>query len=190
MLRNILMVCPVLAVASLVASPTMARPLTAEPEQVHGPGQWAPVGPGDRPDQGYWEQGIDGADVLLNACVQTQIFVGTGSEDRSYDCDTLTGPACLARCADEVESRAATCRSQCEDGGALFCAPSELTARWGGWGFGPWHDDDFGPGWGFGPGFGPGWGFDPIDHIDPIDIDEQIVYIDTSTCLQLDLNEV
>ena len=184
MLRNLLMVCPVLVVASLVAGPTMASPLTAQPEQADGPGQWGQVGPDDRP--GLWEQGIGGADVLLNACVQTQIFVGTGSDNRSYDCDTLTGAACLAQCADELEDRAATCSSQCEDGGALFCAPSDLVARWGG--LGPWNRPGFGPGWGFGPGFGPGWGgFGPGWGFDPVDIDEQVVYIDTQTCLQLDL---
>ncbi|MBZ5708833.1 hypothetical protein [Nannocystis pusilla] len=210
MLRNILIVCPALVIASLAASPTMARPLTAESEQMNGPGQWEPVGKNP-------EQGIDlGGATALDACVQTQIFVGTGTDDRAYDCGALTGPVCLAQCAGELEDRAATCRSQCEDGGALFCAPSELTTRLGG--FGPW--PGLGPWHGFGPWDRPGIdrphfnpidrpnfnpidrpNFQPIDRPDfqPIDIDrpdlepvalEEVVYIDTSTCLQLDVQDV
>ncbi|MDC0674529.1 hypothetical protein [Nannocystis radixulma] len=214
MLRNILIVCPALVAASLVANPTMARPLTAELEPMNGPGQWEPIGKNP-------EQGIDlGTATALDACVQTQIFVGTNGDDRSYDCDTLTGPVCLAQCAGELEDRAATCRSQCEDGGALFCAPSELTPRWPGWhGFG--NDDR--PGIDFPdfdrPNFEPidrpdfepidrpdfepidRPDFEPIDRPDfePIDIDrpelepvalEEVVFIDTSTCLQLDVKDV
>ncbi|MDC0666406.1 hypothetical protein [Nannocystis radixulma] len=152
MLRNILMVCSVLAVSTLVSTPAQA-----------GPARWEPL---QQLDQNL-DQDLDTA-VLLNACVQTQIFVGTGTDNRSYDCDTLTGPACLAQCAEN-----ATCRSQCEDGGALFCAPSDLVARLGGW------DDPF-------------FNIDPWDH-DDIKPDvivpdiEEVVFIDTSTCLQLDL---
>ncbi|MCY1054679.1 hypothetical protein [Nannocystis sp. SCPEA4] len=153
MLRNILMVCSVLTVSTLVSTPALA-----------GPGQWEPIQ--------QLDQNLD-TDVLLNACVQTQIFVGTGSDNRSYDCDTLTGPACLAQCAED-----ATCRSQCEDGGALFCAPSDLVARLGGLG-----------GWGLGHGLG-GWNDHGFDGINPVDIDNEVVFIDTSTCLQLDLASV
>ncbi|MDC0717939.1 hypothetical protein [Nannocystis bainbridge] len=169
MIRNILMVCSVLS--SLAVTPAMARPLVAPSEPAQGGGQFGP----SRPDQGAWNQGLDSA-LLLQVCTQTQIFVGTGSNNRAYDCDTLTGPFCLAQCADEIEGD--TCRSQCDDGGALFCAPSELTARWGGlggWGgFGPWGGNRPGIGpWDDRPGIG--------------DIDEELIFIDTSTCLQLDL---
>ncbi|MBZ5709943.1 hypothetical protein [Nannocystis pusilla] len=149
MLRNILKVCSVLAVSALVSTPALA-----------GPGQWEPIQ--------QLDQNLD-TDVLLNACVQTQIFVGTGSDyNRAYDCDTLTGPACLAQCAQD-----ATCRSQCDDGGALFCGPSDLVARLGGWddafyNINPWDDDDIGS--------------DVVL--------EEVVFIDTSTCLQLDLASV
>jgi len=163
-----MMVCPVLVVASLVANPTMARPLTAESEQVNwGKGEFGP-------DQGQWEQGVGDLNKQLELCTQTQIFVGVGS--RSYDCDTLSGPICQAQCANQADDLVATCSSQCEDGGALFCAPSELVARWGGWqgigGFDPWDHH----------------GFDPIgdrDDSDNSDLIEDTVFVDTSTCLQL-----
>ncbi|MBZ5708335.1 hypothetical protein [Nannocystis pusilla] len=157
MFRKILMLCPALAFALpiIASSPSMARPLTIEPN---------PVGWGDQ-----WNQGIDD-DLLLAVCVQTQIFVQTGESNRAYDCDTLTGPTCLANCA--VADDDATCRSQCDGSGALFCSPAQKT-RWGGWG--PWGNQGFGPGWG---------NWDDDDHNFN---EDEMLFVDTQTCLELNL---
>ena len=177
MLRTLKMVCPVLVAASFVADPALARPLTAEAEQVNwGKDQFGP-------DQGQWEQGIgNDLDTLLELCTQTQIFVGVGSRAADYDCDTLAGPVCLTQCDAHAGELVDTCRSQCDDGGALFCAPSELVARWGGWhgigGFDPWDH----------------MGFDPIGDRDDSDnigeVLDETVFVDTATCLQLNVDNV
>jgi hypothetical protein len=164
MLRKILLLCPALAFALpfIAANPTMARPLTAEAT----PANW-----GDRDD---------GDDLQLAVCVQTQIFVQTGDNHRAYECDTLTGPTCLASCAGETGERAATCRSQCDGDGAMFCSPS-LKSRWGG--LGGWHDDDDDDDF---QGIG-----DHDDDDDDHDFDDdQTIFIDTETCLELALDEV
>ena len=157
MFRKILMLCPALAFALpiIAASPSMAKPL-AIPAQ---PAEWC------WGDQGI-NCGIDNdQDLLLAVCVQTQIFVQTGQDNRAYDCDTLTGPTCLANCA--VADDDATCRSQCDGPGAMFCSPA-LKTRWGGWDglFGN-NDDD--------------------DNNNNFDEDEML-FVDTQTCLELNLN--
>lgn len=181
MLRKFIMLCPALAFALpfVAANPTMARPL-ASPAQ---PAEW-----GDRDD---------GDQVQLTVCTETQIFVGTGDDHRSYSCDYVTGPQCLANCTAAAvapycnaqlglgaraaditscqEERAAACRSECEGGTAMFCSP-DLKARWGGW-----HDDDDDL-------------FQQIkdDRDDRDDDDdhgndiEEIVFVSTETCLDLD----
>ncbi|WAS90807.1 hypothetical protein [Nannocystis punicea] len=173
MLRKILMLCPAVAFALpiLAAAPSMARPLAIPAH----PAEWCWGG-----DQ--FECGLDQQDVLLAVCVQTQIFVQTGS-NRAYDCDTLTGPTCLASC-DNTADDTATCRSQCDGEGAMFCAPSEK-ARWGDWGpgIGPWG------GWGQGIGPWGGWG-QGIGDRDDSDLDDDAIFIDTQTCLELNVNEV
>lgn len=182
MLRTLKMVCPVLVAASFVADPALARPLTAEAEQANwGKDQFGP-------DQGQWDQGFGEVATALELCTQTQIFVGVGSRAADYDCDTLTGPACLAQCDTQADELAAACSSQCDDGGALFCAPSELLARWGGWnGLNPW---GIGP-WGMSPwGVGPWGGFNPIDTRPDTPPIEEVVFIDTATCLQLNVDDV
>ncbi|PCC71762.1 hypothetical protein SAMN02745121_03114 [Nannocystis exedens] len=154
MLRKILMLCPALAFALplLAAGPSMARPLSI-PAQ---PAEWC---------WGDDDCGDFGEDLLLAVCVQTQIFVQTGEHDRAYECDTLTGPTCLASCAGETGDAGAACRSQCDGAGALFCAPSDLKARWGGF-----NDDDD----------------DDDDHHDEQD---NLVFINTETCLELNLED-
>jgi hypothetical protein len=173
MLRKILMLCPAVAFALpfIAATPSMARPL-AIPAQ---PAEWCW---GDQ-----FQCGLDSEDLLLAVCVQTQIFVQTG-QNRAYDCDTLTGPTCLASC-DSAADDAATCRSQCDGEGAMFCAPSKK-ARWGGWGegIGPWDD--------WGPGIGPWGGWEGIgdDRDDHDGFGDEALFVDTQTCLELNLNEV
>lgn len=152
MLREILTLCPLVAFALplVAAGPSLARPLSL-------PAQ---------PAEGCWggdDCGDFGDDLLLAVCVQTQIFVQTGGDDRAYECDTLTGPACLASCAGEGGD---ACRSQCDGDGALFCAPSDRKTRWGGW-----NDDDD----------------DDDDHDDGQD---DLVFINTETCLELNLNDL
>ncbi|WP_434425077.1 hypothetical protein [Nannocystis pusilla] len=172
MLRKILLLCPALAFALplLAASPSEARPLAIPAH----PAEWC------------WGDQYDcnvGEDLLLAVCVQTQIFVQTGQSDRAYDCDTLSGPSCLASCDSLAGDDAGTCRSQCDGEGAMFCAPA-LKSRWGG---------DWGPGWGQGIGpWGPGWGQggwddDDFDHGFN---EEEALFVDTQTCLELDLAEV
>lgn len=159
MLRKILLLCPAIAFALpfIAATPSLAKPLSI-PAQ---PAEW-----GDQ-----WNQFDE--DLLLAVCVQTQIFVQTGQSDRAYDCDTLTGPTCLANCAGDD---ADTCRSQCNGDGAMFCSPS-LKSRWGG-------NQGWGPGWGPWGGFGPNWDDDDQD----FDQDEAL-FVDTQTCLELNLAE-
>lgn len=157
MLRKILMLCPALAFALpfVAATSSMARPLSipAQPAELC----W---GGGD----------CDfGEDLLLAVCTQIQIFVQTGQNDRAYDCDTLTGPSCLASCDDVAGEALQTCRSQCDGAGSMFCAPSDLKTRWGGWNDDDDDDDDDGHG-----------GFDP----------EETLFVDTQTCLQLSLDDV
>lgn len=76
MLRKILRLCSVLAfVLPLVADgPALARPLSL-PAQ---PAEWC-WGGDDCSDFGD--------DLLLAVCVQTQIFVRTGDDDRAYECE-------------------------------------------------------------------------------------------------------
>ncbi|MFZ6183655.1 hypothetical protein [Nannocystis pusilla] len=172
MLRKILLLCPALAFALplLAASPSEARPLAIPAH----PAEWCWGGNND----------CDfGEDLLLAVCVQTQIFVQTGQDDRAYDCDTLSGPSCLASCDDVAGDDAGTCRSQCDGEGAMFCAPAQKT-RWGGGGWGPW-GQGIGP---WGPGIGPGWGQGWDDDRPDFD-DDQALFVDTQTCLQLDLND-
>lgn len=70
----------------------------------------------------------------------------------------MNGPTWLASCAGEGGD---SCRSQCDGDGALFCAPSDLKTRWGGW-----NDDDH-------------------------DNDQDdLVFINTETCLELNLNDL
>ena len=154
MLRKILMLCPALAFALplVAAGPSLARPLSL-PAQ---PAEWC---------WGGDDCGDFGDDLLLAVCTQIQIFVQTGQDDRAYDCDTLAGPTCLASCAGEGGD---LCRSQCDGGGALFCAPSDLKTRWGGW-----NDDDD----------------DDDDHDNDNDQDD-LVFINTETCLELNLNDL
>ncbi|MDC0717937.1 hypothetical protein [Nannocystis bainbridge] len=156
MLRKILLLCPALAFALpfIAATPSMARPLSIPAEPVG----WC-WGGGNNCDIGE--------DLLLAVCTQTQIFVQTGQDNRAYDCDSLSGPSCLAACDDHAGDAGQTCRSQCDGEGAMFCAPSDLKTRWGGW-----NDDD-----------------DDFDHQRP-DFDEQAIFIDTSTCLELALSEL
>ncbi|MDC0717938.1 hypothetical protein [Nannocystis bainbridge] len=153
MFRKILMLCPVLAFAlPLVAAGTsMARPLSI-PAQ---PAEWCWGGN----DCGDFDD-----DLVLAVCVQTQIFVQTGQDNRAYECDTLTGPTCLASCAAAGDA-GETCRSHCDGDGALFCAPGDLKARWGGW------DDD-----------------DDDDDNHHQDQDDMI-FINTETCLELNLDQ-
>ncbi|MCY1010244.1 hypothetical protein OV079_32690 [Nannocystis pusilla] len=163
MLRKILMLCPALAFALpfIAATSSMARPLSI-PAQ---PAEWC---------WGGGDCGDFGDDLLLAVCTQTQIFVQTGQDDRAYDCDTLTGPSCLASCDDVAGEALQTCRSQCDGAGAMFCAPSDLKTRGGGWHDDDDDDDDFDHG-----------GFDPGD-FDP----EETLFVDTQTCLELNLNEI
>ncbi|WP_434420414.1 hypothetical protein [Nannocystis pusilla] len=162
MLRKILMLCPALAFALpfIAATPSMARPLSI-PAQ---PAEWC---------WGGDDCGDFGEDLLLAVCVQTQIFVQTGQDDRAFDCDTLSGPSCLASCDNAAGEAVQTCRSQCDGAGAMFCAPSDLKTRWGGWNDDDDDDDDFDQ------------GFDPGD----FDEDETL-FVDTQTCLELNLNEI
>ena len=161
MLRKILLLCPAIAFALpfIAATPSLAKPLAIPAH----PAEWC---------WGDQNCGIDD-DLLLAVCVQTQIFVQTGQDDRAYDCDTLTGPTCLANCAGD---NADTCRSQCDGEGAMFCSPA-LKTRWGGIG-GGWDDDD--------DGFQGIGGWDNDDH----DFDEdEMLFVDTQTCLELNLAE-
>jgi len=155
MLRKILLLCPAIAFALpfIAATPSLAKPLAIPAH----PAEWCW---GDQNDCDL------GEDLLLAVCVQTQIFVQTGQDDRAFDCDTLTGPTCLANCAGD---NAETCRSQCDGEGAMFCSPSAVKTRWGGW-----DDDDDGF-----QGIG-----DNDDHDNDFDEDEAI-FIDTETCLEL-----
>ncbi|WAS94753.1 hypothetical protein [Nannocystis punicea] len=161
MLRKLLMLCPTLAFALplIAAGPSLARPLSI-PAQ---PAEWC---------WGGNDCGDLGDDVLLAVCVQTQIFVATGEDDRAYECDTLTGPTCLSNCTGDD---AATCRSQCDGAGALFCAPSDLKTR-----HGDDDDDD--------DDHDHDNDFDDID-FDDIDLDDAI-FIDTKTCLELNVNDL
>ncbi|MCY1059296.1 hypothetical protein [Nannocystis sp. SCPEA4] len=163
MLRKILMLCPTLAFALplLAAGPSMARPLSI-PAQ---PAEWC---------WGGDDCGNFGDDLLLAVCVQTQIFIATGEDDRAYKCDTLTGPTCLSNCAGQTGDDAATCRSQCDGAGALFCAPSDLKTR-----HGDDDDDD--------DDHDNDFDFDDID-FDDIDPDDTL-FVDTQTCLELNLND-
>ncbi|PCC71764.1 hypothetical protein SAMN02745121_03116 [Nannocystis exedens] len=156
MLRKLLMLCPALAFALpfIAATPSMARPLSI-PAQ---PAEWC---------WGGDDCGDFGEDLLLAVCTQTQIFVQTGEHDRAYDCDTLAGPSCLATCDNVAGEATETCRSQCDGAGAMFCAPSELKARW---------DDDDDDDHDF-------------DHIDEDDFGEDALFVNTETCLELNLNE-
>jgi hypothetical protein len=150
MLRKILLLCPALAFALpfIAATPSMARPLSIPAEPVG----WC---------WGDNDCGDSGDELLLAVCTQTQIFVATGQDNRAYDCDTLAGPSCLAAC-DNAGDAGQTCRSQCDGEGAMFCAPSDLKTRWGGW-----NDDD-----------------DDFDHQQD-DFGEELIFIDTETCLEL-----
>ena len=179
MLRNILMLCPALAFALplVAANPTMARPL-ANPAQ---PTEWC---------WGDQDCGDNNDDIFLQVCTQTEIFVQTG-DNRSFQCELQSGPQCLANCTAEAVApycthalglgaraadlaaceaeRAATCRSECDGAGAAFCSPT-LKSR-GGW----WDDDDD--------------GFQHIDQDDRDDNDngEEIVFVSTETCFELDV---
>ncbi|PCC68657.1 hypothetical protein SAMN02745121_05333 [Nannocystis exedens] len=165
MLRKILMLCPALAFALplVSASPSMARPLAVPAH----PAEWCW---GDQ-----YECGLEEQELLLAVCTQTQIFVQTGQDDRAYDCDTLSGPSCLAGCDAVAGDNTETCRSQCDGDGAMFCAPVEKS-RWGG--YGPWE------------GIGPGWDDDDddFDHGNHFD-EEETLFVDTQTCLDLALEE-
>lgn len=181
MLRNILMLCPALAFALpfVAANPTMARPL-ATPAQ---PAEWG----------GWDNDDHDDGQLQLAVCTETQIFVGTG-DNRSYSCEYVAGPQCLANCTAAAvtpycegqlglgaragdlaacqEQRAATCRSECEGGTAMFCSP-ELKAR-------GWNDDDDDD------------LFQQIKDDNRDDDDnggdiEEIVFVSTETCLDLDV---
>lgn len=169
MFRTILMTIPALAFAlPFVASqPTMARPLATPTPQA----EW-----GDRDDGGDQQ-------VQIEVCTETTIFVG--EDDRAYSCETLSGPQCLASCTARAvaplcnteiaarsgdlascqEMRVESCRSQCEGAGARFCSP-DLEAR------GLLDDDDDND-----------WKDDDDDGGDS----ETIVFIETETCFELDL---
>lgn len=140
MMRKILLAAPVLAFALpfAFAQPTSARPLATAPEQADF--CW-----GECDDD-------DGGSINLQLCVEVQIEVQV---ERDYQCEIQDGPACFANCTAEAVTplclaelgdragaralaacqaeREATCRSQCDSGGAAFCA-SDL--RW------DEHDDD------------------------------------------------
>jgi hypothetical protein len=81
---------------------------------------WTPVGGAETPH-----------DVTFASCINSMINIyhrDLGGADVAFECDILTGPNCFANCAGEDE---ATCRSQCEDGGAMFCWPAEGEVRFG-----------------------------------------------------------
>ncbi|PCC70713.1 hypothetical protein SAMN02745121_05402 [Nannocystis exedens] len=156
MSRNILMLAPALAFALpfVTSQPTMARPLaTQAPETL-----WDDRD-GDRDDDDSDDDDDGGGDefIALQVCFEAQLVLA--QEDRSYSCDLVEGPQCLSNCTAEavaplcqseiasrarggdfatcVDERLATCRSQCETGGAAFChADNDLKARDGD------HDDD------------------------------------------------
>ncbi|WAS94754.1 hypothetical protein [Nannocystis punicea] len=160
MLRKILMLCPALAFALPFIA---ATPSMARPLSI-------PV------EASEWGGQDFGDDVLLAVCTQTQILVQTGfDDDRAYECDTLAGPSCLATCDNVAGEAVQTCRSQCDGQGAMFCTPSDLKARWGGGLLGG------GLGGGWDDGWDDGWdqGFD-----------DNALFIDTSTCLELNVNEI
>ena len=186
MLRNVLTLIPALAFALpfMAAQPTMARPL-ATPAT---PAEWCWGGNDDCGDD-------DLDQAQLQVCTQTIIAIGQGDDDRAYECDKQAGPACLASCtADAVApiclaarssdpascqaEQTENCRSACEAGGAMFCAPEgELQARWGDWGFDHDHGDDDDDDDDFGHGF------------DQDGVDDPIVFIDSATCLALNLDQ-
>jgi len=138
MMRKILMAAPILAFALpfVVTSPSSARPLAT------------PV-----PATEFCWGDCDDESIELLICVEVQLAV-----DRDYQCELQQGPQCLANCTaeamtplclnqlgDRVRSasaltdcqaeRVATCRSQCDGGGAAFCTEGE---RWDD----NHHDDD------------------------------------------------
>jgi hypothetical protein len=187
MLRNILMSAPALAfvLPFVAAQPSMARPLASPVEA----SLW-----GDKFDDDDDDDDDGGDQTLeLTVCFETQIEIDTG-DDRAYECGIQKGPSCVSRCTAEavaplcdtglalaarsnscVEDAIATCERQCESGGAAFCAPSGMKARWG-------DDDD-----------------DDLeqlleeldDHDDDDDDDnggDDVVFIDIETCIDLELN--
>lgn len=127
MLRNFMTLCPALAFAltGVTATLTMAYPF-APGQQPIGPkpGQ---IEPDFEPEFDDSDDYDDYGDWQLAMCTELQLLVQT--DDRAYDCRTLTGPSCLASCAGETGETAATCRSQCEADGAVFCAPAGLKTR-------------------------------------------------------------
>ncbi|MFY0537491.1 hypothetical protein [Nannocystis pusilla] len=155
MSRNILMLAPALAFALpfVTSQPTMARPLALQAQET----LWDDRD-GDHDDDDDDDDHGDDDLIAIMVCFEAQLVLN--QDNRSYSCDLVEGPQCLASCSAEavaplcqteianraragdfdtcVEERLATCRSQCETGGAAFChADDDLKARGGGD-----HDDD------------------------------------------------
>ncbi|MBZ5707782.1 hypothetical protein [Nannocystis pusilla] len=165
MSRKLLMLAPALAFAlPIVASlPTMARPLATQAVET----RW-----GDNNNNFHDHDDDDDDDdhnnnddfIEIAVCFQAQLVLA--DDNRAYSCDIVDGPTCLSRCTPEAVAplcatelagrafgsefaacqaeRMATCRSQCDSGGAAFCSPEDagLKTRGGDHDDHDDHDDD------------------------------------------------
>lgn len=144
MSRKLLLLAPALAFALPIVTslPTMARPLATQAVET----RWDDNDHDNDDDDDDDDHDNDNDEfIAIAVCFQAQLVLD--DPDRAYSCDIVDGPTCLSRCtaeavaplcATELASRAfgseftacqaermATCRSQCDSGGAAFCSPED-----------------------------------------------------------------